>query len=127
MSKHVLDASAVLALINGEAGGDKVEPLLDKAVMSAVNFSEVIHKLVLGGVPVDEAVEVISDLIPKVVPFEKEVAVLSVALTPVTKAFGLSLGDRACLATAKFMGLEAVTADRVWGKVKVGIKIRLIR
>ncbi len=127
MNKYVLDASALLALINGEVGGDKVEPLLGKAVMSAVNFAEVINKLIVGGVPVDEAVEVISDLAPKIIPFEKEVAILSVSLMPLTKAFGLSLGDRACLATAKALGLEAVTADRVWGKVKAGVKIRLIR
>ena len=40
----VLDASAVLALLQGEAGADQVEPILDGALMSCVNLSEVLQK-----------------------------------------------------------------------------------
>jgi PIN domain nuclease of toxin-antitoxin system len=40
MSKYVLDASAVLALLNRETGQDRVEAVLGDSIISAVNFCE---------------------------------------------------------------------------------------
>lgn len=48
-------------------------------------------------------------------------------LKSVTKKFGLSLGDRACLAAAKVSGGSVLTADQNWTRAKTGIKIKLIR
>ena len=44
-----------------------------------------------------------------------------------TRATGLSLGDRACLALAQRLRVPAVTADREWANVNVGITIQLVR
>jgi ribonuclease VapC len=43
-----------------------------------------------------------------------------------TRTFGLSLGDRCCLALAQVRGAAVVTADQSWKKLK-GFDIKLIR
>jgi len=45
-----LDASALLAVLNQEAGADQVVPLLDRAAMSTVNWSETVQKAAARGV-----------------------------------------------------------------------------
>ena len=49
MSEAVLDASAILAVLNGEPGGDLVVPLLGNASISTVNYAEVASKLINSG------------------------------------------------------------------------------
>lgn len=127
MNKYILDSSAVLALINEETGASAVEKLLSQSVISSVNLAEVIARLALEGVPARDAFQAVSDLVQEVVSFEAEDAQGAGALAFVTRPHGLSLGDRACLATAARLRLEAVTADRVWGKLKLPIKIKIIR
>jgi ribonuclease VapC len=41
--------------------------------------------------------------------------------------YGLSLGDRACLALAMELKLPVVTADRAWIDLDLGIDICVIR
>ncbi len=127
MSNYILDSSALLAVMNEEPGSDKVEPLLDEAAVSAVNLAEIIAKLVLTGLSPDEAEEAALDLVPNVVPFDREMAALSGKLAALGKPLGLSLGDGACLATAIALKAEAVTADKVWSKMKLPVKIRIVR
>jgi ribonuclease VapC len=52
---------------------------------------------------------------------------LAVQLWPQTKAFGLSFGDRACLALAIDQKAIALTSGRVWANVQIGVDIQLIR
>ena len=127
MSKVLLDASALLAVLNQEKGCEIVEPLLRRAALSAVNYAEVISKLAEHGVPPQEAALAVGDLVGEILPFDAPLAVIAGRLRAETKALGLSLGDRACLATAESHGLEVITADKLWAKVKTGVKIRLIR
>ena len=127
MNKYILDSSAILAVINGERGADAVEKVLDRSVVSAVNLSETISRMVLEGVPADEALEAITDMIEDVIPFDQKIALLSARLMPLTRPHGLSLGDRACLGTAEYMEMEVITADKVWAKLDLPIKITLIR
>ncbi len=127
MNKYVLDSSALLAVINEEAGASTVEKLLNRSVVSAVNLSETIGRLSLEGVPPDEALSAITDMVQGIVSFDRNIALLAGRLRPRTQALGLSLGDRACLATAEYLKLEAVTADKAWGKLPEQFKIRVIR
>ncbi len=127
MSEYVLDASAVLALLNNEPGSDVVQAVLPHAMVSTVNLAEVIARLVAVGIPGPEIREVVSLLGLPVVDFDVETAFSSGELYRQTYPAGLSLGDRACLALAKKMGAVAVTADRAWNTVETGIEIRLIR
>jgi len=62
-----------------------------------------------------------------IVDFQEAMAYRAAAWRTATRAAGLSLGDRACLATAHVLGLRAVTADRRWSGLSLGVKIDLIR
>lgn len=121
----VLDASALLAYLQREPGGDVVRRLLTGAVISSVNWAEVVGKL--GGLPAAAVRHRLAVRGMVVVPFTVEAAELAGALAARTRSVGLSLGDRACLATAAQLGLPAYTADRTWLDLEVGVEVRAIR
>ena len=127
MSKVALDASALLALLNDETGADQVIELLPKALISTVNLAEVVTRLSLLGMPGEQIREVLTLLGLNTIPFDEEQAFLAGSFTVQTHSLGLSLGDRACLALASTIGATAVTADRVWQELNLGVKIQLIR
>ena len=127
MIKSVLDASAVLAVLNGEPGEKKVIPLLAESVISAVNLSEVAAKLLEAGMDEESAQIAVSVLgIGEIADFTENLAWNAARLRPLTKQNGLSLGDRACLALAIKLKVPAVTADQEWSKLKL-CKVTLIR
>jgi ribonuclease VapC len=127
MTDYVLDASAVLALLNAEKGAALVQDVLPRAVLSAVNLAEVITRLVAVGMPETEIQEALTLLGLKIIPFEEEGAFQSGFLYAKTKPLGLSLGDRACLGLAKSNGATALTADRTWQELHIGVHVKLIR
>ena len=123
----VLDASALLALLNGEDGAEAVAAVLPEAAVSAVNISEVVAKLAEAGMPRKAIRDALQGLPLDVVPFDQEQAYEAGLLRPSTRGIGLSLGDRACLSLALRLALPALTADRTWQQLAVGAKVRLIR
>ena len=125
--KMVLDASAVLALLNEEPGSEMVAAALPHAIMSCVNFSEVIAVLSRIGVNDKEAVAIPHQLIKKCIPFDTEQAEIAALLVKDTKSIGLSLGDRACLSLALAQSLPVITADKAWLKLKTDVDVRVIR
>lgn len=124
---YVLDASALLAVLFEEKGAAKVEPVMSGASISAVNFGEVVAKLVDRGVADEDIVRDLAELDIEVVDVDRRQAELAGLLRRMTKEAGLSLGDRSCLALAREYEATAVTADRAWAKLKVGAKIMLVR
>lgn len=127
MIKNVLDASAVLAVLNGEPGEKKVIPLLTESAVSSVNLTEVAAKLLEAGMDEASAQIAVSVLgIGEIVDFTEELAWETARLRPLTKQYGLSLGDRACLALARKLNVPAVTADKEWSKFKL-CQVTLIR
>lgn len=128
MSSYVLDASALMALFHQEPGSDKVEQAIeDGAAISTVNLSEVASKLNELGTPEKLIQTVINVLELNIVDFNTELAYKAGLLRPLTKRAGLSLGDRACLALAQNLNLPALTADRAWENLSLGIKVQVIR
>jgi len=123
----VLDASAVLALLQEEPGSRTVEEWLPGAAISSVNLSEVAGKLLELGMPEQEAAGALQVLGMKVVPFHEELAWRAAALRTSTRALGLSLGDRACLATGIFLDRPVITADRTWSRIDLPVRILCIR
>ncbi len=123
----LLDASAVLAVFNEEPGGEMVTEALPGAAISAVNYAEVASKLTDYGLTENEVREAADSLGIRVIPFDAEAAMVSGLMRAATRHKGLSLGDRACLALAERHELAAMTADRAWTDLDIGIKIRLIR
>lgn len=127
MSKFVLDASAVLAYVNGEPGNALVGKILDQAVISAVNLAEVLTKLVELEEDVETSYTDLHDMGLAVVAFDDLLAVETGRLREPTRRMGLSLGDRACLATAQRLGAIAVTTDRAWAELDLPISVEVIR
>ena len=127
MSTYVLDASAVLALIFGEPGGDYVADRLEQARISSVNWSEVGAKVAERGGDLVRFLDEMRASPLIITPFDREQAEQAALLRRTTRAQGLSLGDRACLALAKAHSATALTTDRDWAKLDVGISVQLIR
>lgn len=127
MSEVVLDASAILAAILGERGEEVIARLEAGALVSTVNYAEVLTRLYDLGVTHDVAERSLDLLELRIVPFDIEHAGLSAELRPATRSTGLSLGDRACLALAKAQNAIAYTADQVWANLDISVEIRVIR
>ncbi len=115
MSSAVLDASALLALLKREQGGEVVaEALAQGAAIGAVNLSEVVARLAEAGMPEPDIRQVIEPLGLDVIAFDADLAYLAGMLRATTRQLGLSLGDRACLALGRRLGLPVLTTDRAW-------------
>lgn len=123
----VLDSSAILALLYDEPGSDLVLQALPGALLSTVNLAEAHTKLVKDGAPSQRAWSRLTSLNCTVCGFEDVQARLTGDLVAKTRAHGLSLGDRACLALAIERNAKAYTADRVWKILNLGIQVELIR
>jgi len=126
VTQIVLDASALLALLNSEPGAEVVAAVVTRAVTSAVNFSEVVTKLADSGMPEDTIRLVLAGLGLEVMAFDAEQGMTAGLLRVKTRTMGLSLGDRACLALGIFLKLPVLTADQTWIDV-ADVDVRLIR
>ncbi|WCM26054.1 type II toxin-antitoxin system VapC family toxin [Sphingomonas sp. QA11] len=125
--RQVLDASALLAVLLDEPGGDRVLPALQEAVMSAVNLSESVSRAIDRGFAALDALALVDRFRLTVSAFDRRQAELAAGLRLATRPRGLSLGDRACLALALDLDCPVLTADRAWAELDLGVDIRLIR
>ena len=124
----VLDASAVLALIRDEPGGDKVAERIGRAAISAVNLQEVAKELINSGLDERTARELVGELRLAVEHHTADDAYAAAALHDATKEYGRGLGDRTCMALAMRLDLPALTTDREWKKIKVkGLSLEHLR
>jgi len=123
----VLDASALLAMANQEDGGDRVASVLPGAAISAVNASEAAAALAKHGAPMTDVERLIRSLDLEIVDFDEGMVWRTAELRRMTKGVPLSLGDRACLATAEKLKASVLTTDREWRKLRLGIRIQVIR
>jgi PIN domain nuclease of toxin-antitoxin system len=126
MSKAVLDASALMALLRGEPGMEQVREVIKEAAISALNLSEVIAKGLSYGGTLAELSGLLSELPFRTMPFEFEDAYLAASLWPVTQTKGLSLGDRCCLALGKRLRLPVLTTDRAWSGLDEDVQVEII-
>lgn len=129
MSRVVLDASALLAFVRREPGGEMVRDLLAGALLSAVNLAEVLGVSADHGADLAQTEARLRVLPITIVPFDRDDARQVAAFRPATRGRGLSLGDRCCLALGVRTGLPVVTADRAWAGLSLGfdLDVRLIR
>ena len=127
MIRWVLDASAVLALLRGEPGADIVGQAIVSSILSSVNASEVAAKLIALGASPEIATQTIAELACAIVDVDAALGLRAGAPYATTRHRGLSLGDRICLALAEREGVPALTADRAWAELAIGVDISLIR
>lgn len=123
----ILDSSAILAMLLHEPGGDQVRGALGGAVISTVNLSEVYAKSVEKALDAEAVRKAFSALSIGIVPFNDVHAFIAGKLRQQTRDYGLSLGDRACLATAIVERRSVLTADRAWLSLGLDVKITAIR
>jgi len=121
----VLDASALLAMLRGEPGGDRVKEVLPDAAISAINFAEVVGHYARNGAPEGDIRSLLSALPLACVAVDERLSYDIGLLLPTTRSAGLSLGDRACLALARRYAALALTADRNWKTVVEAAKVEV--
>ena len=128
MNSSVLDASAILAILFEERGAEKLtDEIMKSAIVSAVNLAEVQSKLVKMGHPPEDAWSdaLLLETAPE--PFTADQAKIAGSLIAKTEKYGLSLGDRSCLALAIALKAPVYTTDQTWKNLKVGVPIHVIR
>lgn len=130
MTGCVIDASAILAYAFAEKGAARVERWIDDgASVSALTVQETVSKLCQTGMALGEADELIRSLGLAVHALDLDLAVRAGGMFSLTKPFGLSHGDRACLALGQKLAVPVVTADKAWSKVArdLGLRVEQLR
>lgn len=127
MTAILLDASALLAALLDEPGGERVERHFSQGAVSSVNAAEVVAKLIDLGYDEEDAEALFAGLMVETRAFSAGAGRQAGRLRGRTRHLGLSLGDRACLAEAMLSGLTVVTADRAWAGLDLGVPVEVIR
>jgi PIN domain nuclease of toxin-antitoxin system len=126
--EYLLDASAVLALLQNEPGSERVGKALAKSTITAVNACEVLGVLIRRGNSTDQALAIFDKLHLPVVAFTYRQALLAATLLQSKVSRPLSLGDRACLGSALDTRKRVLTAERSWSEIDLdNIRIESIR
>lgn len=126
MDEHILDCSAVIAFTLREPGWQAVERTR-RRLISSVNLAEAASVLTEKGFTIDQAIASLAILNLRVIDFDEQQAMEAGRLRPLTRAFGLSLGDRSCLALATLRGVPVLTTDRTWPEAAPHLSITVIR
>lgn len=127
MTTRVLDSSVILAIVFGEPGREEAARLSKGALISSVNIAEIIHKCIERQTPPEIATDYLKNSNITVIGFDLEDAMLAGPLGHQARKGVLSLGDRACIATAIRAGATVITADRIWAELDLPCPVELIR
>ncbi len=123
----VLDSSALLAYLQQEPGEQAVKQVLDQAVISTVNWAEVVGKAHAAHVDTAGLLQDLGTLGLSLLPFSARQAELAGRLVEHTRPLGLSLGDRACIALAIDRREKIYTVDRIWSALALDVAIETVR
>jgi PIN domain nuclease of toxin-antitoxin system len=111
-----------------EAGDKLLEDVIGNSSISSVNLSEFVSVLTRTKIAQNEIDEIITDIVPEIIPFPGDIAILAGKLINYTKGYGLSLGDRACIANGVYYDMIIYTADKIWAELEIkNANIKLIR
>ncbi|WP_034361018.1 type II toxin-antitoxin system VapC family toxin [Deinococcus phoenicis] len=129
----VLDASALLAWLQGEPDSERVDTALNQgATIHTVNWAEVVTKLASRGATPSDVTRQLTERgilgqLLTVDPGQPQDAEAVADLYPTTRSAGLSLGDRYCLALGQRLGVAVLTTDRAWNSVSLSVEVTVIR
>lgn len=126
---YVLDASALLALLQDETAAEWLGEVIGNSIISSVNWCEVLTKALEHGADLRGTTDLFEAEGMPILPFGPEDAETTASLREPTRSLGLSLGDRACLALARRWEIPALTTDRIWERIpeELGIEVQLVR
>lgn len=127
MTSFIIDSSVILAVLREERGDKSAAEFALDATMSSVNLAEVVAKCIERNLSPEAAISFITGRNITVADFDYDLAVMAGRLQSIAPKGALSLGDRACIATAIRMGGTVVTADRIWTTFDLGCEVELIR
>lgn len=128
MTKIIFDASAIIALFAKEKGYETIKAYLKDAVISSVNVAEVYkYCLEIQNLTSEEAENLFIILGIKIINFTNQQALITAKLLNKTKSYGLSLGDRACIALAMIENSPVITCDSIWKKIDVNVEFIIAR
>jgi PIN domain nuclease of toxin-antitoxin system len=113
----LLDASAVLALLQNEPGSEQVKVALPRSAITSVNACEVLGVLIRAGCSPVEATTIFDNLSIPVLEFTYPHARSAASLFLLKLSRPLSLGDRACLGAAVESRKRVLTAERSWSEL----------
>ncbi len=126
-ARYVLDSSALIAAVRGEPGSETVRAAMDASVVSAVNLTETMGKLIRAGGEPRLVERYLRGLSLEIMPWDEELAWESRDLCSLAWTHGISFADRACLAMARHLHLPAITSDAAWKKLEIGVRVILFR
>ena len=124
---HVLDTSALIALLHRETGWETVQGVLDHSAICAIHLTEAITKLRRKGGEPRLVERYLRGLPMPVLPWSEELAWESRDMAPLAWTHGISLADRACLAMARHLDAVAMTSDTEWANLKLDVRVVLFR
>ncbi|MEQ1942319.1 type II toxin-antitoxin system VapC family toxin [Mesorhizobium sp. VNQ89] len=127
MITRVIDTSVIMAVVLVEPGYEVAARLANGAAISSVNLAEVVAKCIDRQVPPEVALSFMKDTNVEVVGFDDDLAIVAGELQRKARKGVLSLGDRACIATAMRLNATVVTADRIWASLDIDCAVELIR
>jgi PIN domain nuclease of toxin-antitoxin system len=122
MSKIVFDSSAIITLFAKEKGYEFIKKYIKDGIISSVNIAEVYKYCInIQHLTEEDTRKLITMLDIRIIDFTNDQALVTAMLVEPTKKYGLSLGDRACIALAIEGQYSVITCDTIWQKVDVGI------
>jgi len=128
MTKIVFDSSALIALLAKEKGYELVKNHMRDAIISTVKIAEVYKYCIeTQKIPLNETRKIIKLLGIKIIDFDDDQAAINADLVSKTKKYGLSLGDRACIALAIIGNHSIITCDKIWQEVDIGVELIMVR
>ena len=124
LSKVLLDASAYIAYISQEPGCDVVSEIIGKSCINTVTYTEIISFYTKKGLSDDLLKELCQYV--EIINVNENICYAAGHMIKTSRDYGLSLGDRLCLATAQYFNLTVYTADKIWLRVADELKINIV-
>lgn len=126
--KVLFDSSALIAFILKEQSWQQIRDYLADACMTSVNFMEVMTVLPFRyEMPEARVHGLLAQSDMEIIPVDKALAMQAAKLTPLAQRYGLSLGDKICIACAMQQHLSVITTDERWTRCEIGVEVKYIR
>jgi PIN domain nuclease of toxin-antitoxin system len=128
INKMVFDSSALIMLFAKEPGYEEVRQYMRYAVISSINIAEVYKYCIeVQNLTEDDCRDLIKLSGIKIIDFCEEQALITAKIIKQTRQYGLSLGDRGCIALAIQKNYSILTCDKIWQKVDLNVKCVMVR